>query len=611
YNPYASPYVYGPPSQNHSELEYRRALAEEQAARQAYADACRAQEDARSRAARARLARQAYDSAYGAPHSSYLSDEDDEVDAHIDYGYGNTLRGYGYNSSRQRAEQQRREFEQQRKREVLQMKRAREERSFEERRKRLLEEERVRMAMLEEEERRRRREAEARRIKEQERIRMLEEEHFRRQQPELSPLEELFDMRPSRFASNEPPNSRRARTASSVHRNPEARSSKQAPNPNHTVKPAQAAPQSQRVTISSSRPSTPSPNSRQHTPSRSRADIPISVPSTPPSPSRSTLRLSPERHAAAEKIQSFWRRHGPRRLALRTISELNNTFESLKATFSLPCTLEYQVTVAQGPTNSVISVPTDGFREPSNSEDIMQIDIDSLPKIPKLAYTPTNTPVHMYEEQLSRILTRLDDVQSGGDKEVRRKRRELARKVETEAERIEWVKMEVWKAWDAKQHQGEINHEQNGSAQSLQEQTMEEGREKEETEKQCDYKEWENEDKQIYEKQATNGETNDQAITAEKSGKLESDEPQEVEFTATRTMEVEPSSSPARTASAPTNKTATQPEAEVEVDIDATKEALGDTVHIEAQPGFPCFPKVPTSYTPPFALVSSSTPSLA
>ncbi len=100
---------------------------------------------------------------------------------------------------------------------------------------------------------------------------------------------------------------------------------------------------------------------------------------------------------------------------------------------------------------------------------------------------------------------------------------------------------------------------------------------------------------------------NDQAITAEK---LELDESQEVEFTATKTMAIEPSSSPARTASAPTNKTATQPEAEGEVDIDVTKEALGDTVPIEAQPGSPCFVKVPASYTPPCALVPPSTPPL-
>lgn len=69
------------------------------------------------------------------------------------------------------------------------------------------------------------------------------------------------------------------------------------------------------------------------------------------------------------------------------------------------------------------------------------------PQLPKLAYTPTNAPVHTYEEELSRILTKLDGVESGGDKTVREQRREAVRRVEKEAERIEQIKAGLWKMW--------------------------------------------------------------------------------------------------------------------------------------------------------------------
>ena len=56
--------------------EYAQALAEERAARNQYAAALRAQDDARKRAARARMAQQAYSS----PHNSYLPDAMDDYD---------------------------------------------------------------------------------------------------------------------------------------------------------------------------------------------------------------------------------------------------------------------------------------------------------------------------------------------------------------------------------------------------------------------------------------------------------------------------------------------------------------------------------------------------
>jgi len=66
--------------------------------------------------------------------------------------------------------------------------------------------------------------------------------------------------------------------------------------------------------------------------------------------------------------------------------------------------------------------------------------------VPPLAYTSNNAPFHQYNEDLSRLLTKLDAVESGGDKSIREKRRDLARRVEREAERVEQWKDTVWES---------------------------------------------------------------------------------------------------------------------------------------------------------------------
>ena len=186
YNPY------GAASYNPSDAEYLRALAEEQAARQAYTEAVRAQAEARTRAARARQQRQAYER----PYSAYFSDEDEDDSS----GSGSYHRGrpsYGFSPSRGFFEdQRRRELEQRRRQEALELERAQEQEKTrqleEEQRMRMLEEEKRRQAMREDE-LRRRTEAEQRG---REMRRRLQEEYRRRQS--LSPLEHLLGLRPSR-----------------------------------------------------------------------------------------------------------------------------------------------------------------------------------------------------------------------------------------------------------------------------------------------------------------------------------------------------------------------------------------------------------------------------
>lgn len=73
----------------------------------------------------------------------------------------------------------------------------------------------------------------------------------------------------------------------------------------------------------------------------------------------------------------------------------------------------------------------------------------AAPSAPKLEYNSTNAPVHGYEEGLTRLLTELDGVESGGDVEVRTTRKALASRVEGEAQRVERWRREVFEAKQA------------------------------------------------------------------------------------------------------------------------------------------------------------------
>lgn len=68
---------------------------------------------------------------------------------------------------------------------------------------------------------------------------------------------------------------------------------------------------------------------------------------------------------------------------------------------------------------------------------------------PKLEYNSTNAPVHAYEEGLTRLLTELDGVESGGDIQVRTTRKTLVKRVEGEAQRVEKWRRDVFQAKQA------------------------------------------------------------------------------------------------------------------------------------------------------------------
>ncbi|KAJ6630114.1 hypothetical protein B0H10DRAFT_1985046, partial [Mycena sp. CBHHK59/15] len=124
--------------------------------------------------------------------------------------------------------------------------------------------------------------------------------------------------------------------------------------------------------------------------------------SQPPSPPTPRIRPAPSPELAAAKIQSQYRIH-----------------RSLRASSSQPSTHD------------------DGQNA-------------------KLAFTPTNVPLHTHMEMLSRLLVSLDSVESWGDRKVRERRRDVVRMVEGEAGRLE----EFWRGvWAAHTQQQQLHDE--------------------------------------------------------------------------------------------------------------------------------------------------------
>ncbi|KAM5537424.1 hypothetical protein V8D89_008943 [Ganoderma adspersum] len=431
----------------HSDSEYFRALAEERAAREQYAAARRAQEEARTRAARAQAARRAY----AFPYSSYLGDDyltpscddlgvDNESsdDAFGAYGFGPSPRSlplgyrdphtFGYGSS---PYAQRALMEERRRRELVELEREKE--------LRRLEEERIRKILREERERE---EAAQQKLLEEERIRRaLEEERLKqalREEVEEEAKERERAQMGAQQTSVDPMDILRALglappapvSEERFGRQPNARTS---PSGVHRTTPSPIRPFPFGRTPTCQHPRTPSPPTK--TPSLQPAtstSIPVSSSTVP----------TPEQLAAAEHILAAYRAHISRKAALATISLIRKRFLAARSGFALPTTLDYDVAShGRAPPTTVVLGPD------ANVSELAKDDADVLEGTPRLAYSPTNAPLHAYEEELNRILGALDAVESNGDMGVRSARRELARTVEREAEKVERWRGVVWRWW--------------------------------------------------------------------------------------------------------------------------------------------------------------------
>ncbi|KAI1789719.1 hypothetical protein LXA43DRAFT_1183090 [Ganoderma leucocontextum] len=426
-----------------SDSDYLRALAEEHAAREQYAAARRAQEEARARAARAQAARRAYAS----PYSSFLDGDylaspyneqgmeiispDDRFGA---YHLGPSPRarslayedphsvGYGANLYAQRAL-----MEERRRRELLELEREKE--------RRRLEEERIRKFLREERERE---EAARQKLLEEERMRMAVEEERLRQT--LREEEEARERERAQQTSVDPIDILRALglapTASVYEQERFGRptGTRTSPSGIHRTTPSPIRPFPFGRTSTGQHPRTPSPVTKTPAPQPTTPTIPISSPKSTPT------RPTPEQLAAAEQILAAYRAHISRKAALASISSIRKRFLAARSGFTLPTTLDYDVA-----SNGRAPPTTVALGSGVDVADLAQDNV--LERTPRLAYSATNAPLHAYEEELNRILGALDAVESNGDLGVRAARRELARAVEREAEKVERWRGVVWRWW--------------------------------------------------------------------------------------------------------------------------------------------------------------------
>jgi len=94
----------------------------------------------------------------------------------------------------------------------------------------------------------------------------------------------------------------------------------------------------------------------------------------------------------------------------------------------------------------------------TNSSDLhpepLESPADNAPTA-QLAYTKLNYPLHGYAEKLSVLLLKLDGVESFGSKQVRERRKEVAKAIEREATRVEDVWQDAWKRFWRERSQGE------------------------------------------------------------------------------------------------------------------------------------------------------------
>lgn len=123
---------------------------------------------------------------------------------------------------------------------------------------------------------------------------------------------------------------------------------------------------------------------------------------------------------AASKIQSLYRTYTARKAAFADVEAIKQSFESLRSSFSCPTSLEFQ-------------------------DDHAAPDTSATPEArPRLAYTSSNTPVHAYEDQLVKLLQKLDAIESHGDPRVRDARRTIVKAIEEELGNIDATIRRMW-----------------------------------------------------------------------------------------------------------------------------------------------------------------------
>ncbi|KAH6904486.1 hypothetical protein BKA70DRAFT_1296927 [Coprinopsis sp. MPI-PUGE-AT-0042] len=182
--------------------------------------------------------------------------------------------------------------------------------------------------------------------------------------------------------------------------------------------------------------------SRQEHDSPSRSPVRASESSskrTPPPRPTTPMPQYDERHEeAASKIQNQYRIHR----SFQTISNLESQFNDARNGFTFPLTIDFQQPGSGNDAQDHIPVPVS--REPDASTDDESMDLDGQVD-GKLAYTSNNFSLNAYLDGMLKLLTKLDGVESWGEKAVRERRRSVVKEIEKEMSRVDRFWKGVWR----------------------------------------------------------------------------------------------------------------------------------------------------------------------
>ncbi|KAK7468434.1 hypothetical protein VKT23_002947 [Stygiomarasmius scandens] len=124
--------------------------------------------------------------------------------------------------------------------------------------------------------------------------------------------------------------------------------------------------------------------------------------------------------------------------SMETVRNIEASFLTLQSDFVFPSQIDFTPTSSRSPS-------------PTRSSDNEPLTPTSDSTILKLAYTSRNHPVRYYEQTLSALLTRLDDVQSFGNEQVRTLRKEVVGRVKKAIDELEGEIEGRWRSKVAKE----------------------------------------------------------------------------------------------------------------------------------------------------------------
>ncbi|KAK4685562.1 hypothetical protein P7C73_g4585, partial [Tremellales sp. Uapishka_1] len=113
-------------------------------------------------------------------------------------------------------------------------------------------------------------------------------------------------------------------------------------------------------------------------------------------------------------------------IAINSLEQISNQLSDLKSSFTFPSRLSFATTAPSA-------------------------------DVPPLLFNRLNSPYHAQAHQLLQLLLKADGISSGGDKEVRRKRKEVVKLVEQELEFLEQKRDELWEVIRAQRESGDLD----------------------------------------------------------------------------------------------------------------------------------------------------------